>query len=223
MRARATRIFQPPESAAHVAVHRLLRESRARPGFRALWLRARSRRALRSAPARDQNLRSAARARRPAPDRRARCSSRCSSLATFDTGPAPSIVSSTTARPDISPTSWLKYPIDHPAIDRDLPPIGLFFAGDEAKDGGLARAVRADEPHLFAAIDRRRCLEEEDLVAVLLADEVEANHWVGRFIAPDEEGVRCRARRESQLLKHTCYLAMDRRCQKPSNSSKRIA
>ena len=36
------------------------------------------------------------------------CSSAASSAATTEIGPAPSMVSATTLRPAISPTSWLK-------------------------------------------------------------------------------------------------------------------
>jgi hypothetical protein len=49
------------------------------------------------------------------------------------------------------------------AIDRHLPVVGLLLAGDEAEDGRLAGAVRADQADLLAAMNGRRRLDEEDL------------------------------------------------------------
>src|ERR1019366_3908536 len=63
-------------------------------------------------------------------------------------------------------------------LDGDLPAVGLLFADDEPEDGRLARAVGPDQPHLLPAEDAHRRLQEEDLVAVLLGDGVEANHEV---------------------------------------------
>ena len=62
------------------------------------------------------------------------------------------------------------------AIDRDLALVGLLLAGDHAEQGGLAGAVRPDQADLLAAVESRRGLDEEDLVAVLLADVVETDH-----------------------------------------------
>src|SRR6185295_638579 len=66
-----------------------------------------------------------------------------------------------------------------PAIGRDLPFVGMVLAGDQAEQCGLARAVRADETDLLAALERRGSFDEDDLVAVLFADVVEADHEAG--------------------------------------------
>ena len=62
------------------------------------------------------------------------------------------------------------------AIDGHLALVGLLLAGDHAEQRRLAGAVGADEADLLALLERRRGLDEEDLVAVLLADVVEADH-----------------------------------------------
>ena len=62
------------------------------------------------------------------------------------------------------------------AIDRDLALVGLLLAGDHAEQRRLAGAVGADEADLLAPVERRGGLDEEDLVAVLLADVVETDH-----------------------------------------------
>ena len=64
----------------------------------------------------------------------------------------------------------------HAAIDGDLALVGLLLAGDHAEQRRLAGAVGADEADLFAALDRRRGLDEDDLLAVLLADIFETDH-----------------------------------------------
>ena len=61
------------------------------------------------------------------------------------------------------------------AIDRDLAFVGLLFPGDHAEQRRLAGAVGSDEADLLAPVERRRGLDEEDLMAVLLADIVETN------------------------------------------------
>src|SRR5690606_36019168 len=62
------------------------------------------------------------------------------------------------------------------AIDRDLPFIRLLLSRDHAEKRGLAGAVRADEPDLFAPLQYRRRLDEDELLAVLLADVLDADH-----------------------------------------------
>jgi hypothetical protein len=46
----------------------------------------------------------------------------------------------------------------------------MFFTGDEAKDRGLAGAVRADEAAAAAGEDLGGSVLKEDLTAVLAAD-----------------------------------------------------
>ncbi len=72
------------------------------------------------------------------------------------------------------------------AIDGDLAFVGRLLARDHAEQRRLAGAVRADEADLLAAVERRRGLDEEDLVAVLLADVVETDH----AILPSHSGAR---------------------------------
>ena len=62
------------------------------------------------------------------------------------------------------------------AIDRDLAFVRRLLAGDHAEQRGLAGAVRADQADLLAPMEGGRSLDEEDLMAVLLADVVEADH-----------------------------------------------
>src|SRR5690606_36338572 len=67
----------------------------------------------------------------------------------------------------------------HAAIDGDLAFLGLLLTGDEAEEGRLAGAVRTDEAHLLPTVEGGRGLDEEDLLSVLLADVVEADHGRG--------------------------------------------
>src|SRR6185312_1382089 len=64
----------------------------------------------------------------------------------------------------------------HAAIDGDLTLVGLLLAGDHPEQRRLAGTVRTDQADLLAPVERRRRLDEEKLVAVLLADVVETNH-----------------------------------------------
>jgi hypothetical protein len=64
----------------------------------------------------------------------------------------------------------------HAGIDRHLAVIGLLLPRDHAEQRGLAGAVGAHEPRLFPLLEAHRRVDEQDLVAVLLADVVEANH-----------------------------------------------
>ena len=62
------------------------------------------------------------------------------------------------------------------AIEKHLALIGLLLAGDHAEKRGLAGAVGADKADLLALLEGGGGLDEEELVAVLLADSVEADH-----------------------------------------------
>ena len=61
-------------------------------------------------------------------------------------------------------------------IDRHLPLVRLLLPGDHAEQCRLAGAVRPHKPDLFPPVQSGRCLHEQELVAVLLADVVDANH-----------------------------------------------
>jgi hypothetical protein len=67
----------------------------------------------------------------------------------------------------------------HARIDRDLAVVRLLRARDHAEDRGLAGAVGAYQPHFLALLQAHRGVDEQDLVAVLLADVVETNHGAG--------------------------------------------
>jgi len=49
-------------------------------------------------------------------------------------------------------------------------------AGDAGQQRRLAGAVGPDEPHLLPLLDAQRSVDEQDLMAVLLADVIETNH-----------------------------------------------
>ena len=63
------------------------------------------------------------------------------------------------------------------AIDGDLALVGLLFARDHPEKRGFAGAVGADQAGLLPLLQRRRGFDEENLVAMLLADVVETDHW----------------------------------------------
>ena len=64
----------------------------------------------------------------------------------------------------------------HAGIDRHLPVIGLFLTGDHAEQRRLAGTVGAHQPRLLPLLEAHRRVDEQDLVAVLLADVVETDH-----------------------------------------------
>ena len=64
------------------------------------------------------------------------------------------------------------------AIGRDLPFVRQFLAGDHPEQGGLSGAIRANEADLLALVEGGGGFDEQDLVAGLLADVVEADHEV---------------------------------------------
>jgi hypothetical protein len=61
-------------------------------------------------------------------------------------------------------------------IDRYLALVGLLLARDHPEQRRLARPIGADQADLLSLQERRGRLDEEDLVAILLADVVETNH-----------------------------------------------
>ena len=67
------------------------------------------------------------------------------------------------------------------AVDGDLSLVGRLLPGHEPEEGGLAGAVRADETDLLPRVDHGGCLDEEDLVAVLHGDGVEADQGVAFY------------------------------------------
>src|SRR6185312_653931 len=69
----------------------------------------------------------------------------------------------------------------HAGIDRELAIVGAILPGDHTEQRRLAGAIGADKSHLFSLLDAHRSLDEQDLVAVLLADVIEANHEVRAF------------------------------------------
>ena len=66
----------------------------------------------------------------------------------------------------------------HAGIDRHLAIVGLLLAGDHAEKRRLAGAVGPDKSHLLSLLEAHRRVDEQDLMAVLLADVVEANYEV---------------------------------------------
>ncbi len=62
------------------------------------------------------------------------------------------------------------------AIGGDLALVGLVPADDHAEERRLAGAVRTDEADFLPPVKGCRGFDEEDLVAVLLADIVETDH-----------------------------------------------
>ncbi len=63
-----------------------------------------------------------------------------------------------------------------PLLDQHAAGVGLLLADDHAKDGRLAGAVRADETDLLAAKRRHRRVEEEDAATMLFGDRLEPDH-----------------------------------------------
>ena len=61
--------------------------------------------------------------------------------------------------------------------DRDVPFVGRFLADDHPEERGLAGPVGADKTDLVTRIELERRLDEEDLLAVLLAYLRERDHW----------------------------------------------
>src|SRR4029077_10491351 len=59
---------------------------------------------------------------------------------------------------------------------RHVPFVGLLLPGNHPEQRRLAGAVGADQADLLAGIQLERSLDEEDLLAVLLADVRKRNH-----------------------------------------------
>ena len=64
----------------------------------------------------------------------------------------------------------------HAGLDRHLAVVGLLLTRDHAEKRGFAGAVGPDQPRLLALLEAHRGVDEQDLMAVLLADVVESNH-----------------------------------------------
>ena len=64
----------------------------------------------------------------------------------------------------------------HAGIDRHLAVVGLFLPRDHPEQRRLAGAVGPDQTRFLPLLEAHRRVDEQDLMAVLLADVVEANH-----------------------------------------------
>ncbi len=62
------------------------------------------------------------------------------------------------------------------ALDQDLTLVGLLLPGDQAEQRGLAGTVGTNEAGLLALLQGGRGLDEDQTLAVLLADCVQADH-----------------------------------------------
>src|SRR5262249_34212468 len=60
--------------------------------------------------------------------------------------------------------------------NRDLAFVRHLFADDQPEERRLSGSVRADKPHGFPGIELERRVDEQDLLAVLLADAGQRNH-----------------------------------------------
>jgi hypothetical protein len=70
-----------------------------------------------------------------------------------------------------------------PSVSGNLPLVRLFLPGDHPEQRRLSRPVRADETDLLAPLECGGRLDEDDLLAVLLADSVEEDHALSRIWA----------------------------------------
>jgi hypothetical protein len=68
--------------------------------------------------------------------------------------------------------------VDRPAAPAHLAPVGLQHPQDDPHGGGLASAVRADEPEHLAFPHREREIIEGDDVAVAAAQPLQLEHLV---------------------------------------------
>ena len=60
--------------------------------------------------------------------------------------------------------------------DRHFPFVGRFLSHDHAEQGGLARPVGTDQPHLVAGVELEIGVHEEDLPPVLLGNVRKGDH-----------------------------------------------
>src|SRR5207244_13081363 len=95
--------------------------------------------------------------------------------------------------------------------DRHLALVGLLLAGDHSEQRGLAGPVGTDEADLLPLQKRRGGLNEEKLVAILLADVVETNHGYmgpgeryGAAISPCGAHREARGEPSGRLMRHRC-------------------
>src|ERR1700683_4832940 len=108
--------------------------------------------------------------------------SRCkasSSWCRSPTRPLPAIASSRTERPCISSTSWRKVADRQLLGDRDRALVGSFLADHHPEERCLARPIGTDQPNFFARIQLKRSIHEEQLLAILLIDVCERDHFEG--------------------------------------------
>src|SRR5215510_4630932 len=60
--------------------------------------------------------------------------------------------------------------------NRDITLVRRLFADDHAEKRRLTGTVRADQANLFSGVELKRCIDEENLAAVLLTDAGKRNH-----------------------------------------------
>src|SRR5208283_2704807 len=63
-----------------------------------------------------------------------------------------------------------------PSIGDHLTLVRLLLPGDHPEERRFAGAIRADQTHLLAPLERRRRLDEDELLAVLFTDVIETYH-----------------------------------------------
>ncbi len=175
MRASATRIFQPPESFADIAVHHLLAEAEAREDFARAAIEGVAVEFLEAgldfAVARDDRVHvigagGIGHGGFEVFQFGGDGADGAGAVHHFGDGTAAGHLADVLA----------EVADGDAAFGGDLAFVGLLLADDHAEQGRFAGAVGADEANLFAFVEGGRGLDEEELVAVLLADGVEANH-----------------------------------------------
>ena len=73
---------------------------------------------------------------------------------------------------------------DRLAVEANVARRRVIDAGDHVEDGGLARAVRADEPHDLAGIDVDRDVVEGGDATELHRHAFESEEWLSHRRAP---------------------------------------
>src|ERR1700691_5685697 len=63
--------------------------------------------------------------------------------------------------------------------DRDRALVGSFLADHHTEQRCLARPIGTDQPNFFAGIQLKRSVHEEQLLAILLIDVGERDHFEG--------------------------------------------
>jgi hypothetical protein len=175
MRASATRIFQPPDKRAHVAVHHFLAKAQAREDFARPTLQGVAVQFL-EAPlhltvALDDVLHVVRPVRIPHGGLQLL---QLDSYGAHRAGAVHHLGHSATARHLAHVLAEIAD--GNAPIDGHLPLVGLLLARDHPEERRLAGPVGTHEANLLPLLERRGGLDEEDLVAILLADVVETNH-----------------------------------------------